>query len=630
MEMRPRATGHFFVAAAALAVLGSIQSGSDVRAQQVRLVGSGESWVYLRGTAEPPGPPGAWTGQIYDDSAWAQGVPPFGAGSDDTVTSLPDMVGRYSCLYVRKSFSLGNPMEVPPAAPASSATRNPAGAVVRKAGLRTAFRPTPARSFESGSFIPLLQPDRPADRQSQSLPVITRLFLTVDYQDGFVAYLNGVEIARRGLGSAGTFVPHDAVASPHASEQEETVEITPFLNILTPGGNVLALQGCNTSLDSPGFTLDARLIATGPVALTRYPYLQRPSPDTVVVVWRTERPSLGGVLWRASHSPFSVLPGRITAETDAGVFHAVALYGLSADTEYTYTVLDNGRPVTTRERFRTLPARGSPRIEFNAVGDSGVTFRSGRVVRSRWIATGAYLGLRLGDMATPDGIESDFETKYFGLYADFLKRAFDLPCIGNHDIKADRGRTYLNNFILPGDYWSGTGRYYAFEAGPALFVSLDDFTSPTGTGSRQLAWLEKTLASSRQPWKFVIIHNGPFSSGSRHGGDPGVQRSMTPVFERYGVDIVFSGHDHDYERSRPLRESGPKGRAVRYVVTGGGGQRLHPLKKPSAWTAFIASVHEFVHVSVDGPCLCLTAIRPDGAILDRDWYCKYPWPPEKR
>jgi len=197
-----------------------------------------------------------------------------------------------------------------------------------------------------------------------------------------------------------------------------------------------------------------------------------------------------------------------------------------------------------------------------------------------------------------------------------------MPAIGNHDSETNDAHQYLESFFLPSDFPGSNERYYAFEAGPALFVSLDVFTSDFGPGSDQRAWLEQTLASSVRPWKFVFMHKGPYSCGSRHGGGQEVRRSMVPLFERYGVDIVFSGHDHDYERSRPILDFGSPGTPVLYVVSGGGGRRLHPWKGNCRTTEVAASTYEFVHVSVDGPCVSLTAVRPDGTTLDADSYCK--------
>src|SRR5206468_10104446 len=115
---------------------------------------------------------------------------------------------------------------------------------------------------------------------------------------------------------------------------------------------------------------------------------------------------------------------------------------------------------------------------------------------------------------------------------------------------------YLDIYSPPEDFDSGTQRYYAFESGPALFVSVAVFGTDYSPGSPQYQWLERTLASSTQPWKFVFMHWGPYSCSIVHGSNMTVREVLAPLFERYGVDIVFSGHDHDYERSHPVQESG--------------------------------------------------------------------------
>ena len=108
----------------------------------------------------------------------------------------------------------------------------------------------------------------------------------------------------------------------------------------------------------------------------------------------------------------------------------------------------------------------------------------------------------------------------------------------------------------------------------------------SGSPEEQEAWLERDLsAAARRPWKVVFLH-GPLYGSSRHGGDEVIRRDLEPVLIRHGVDPVFSGHDHCYERTVPIE-------GVTYVVGGGGGKRLYPAGE-NAWTARSASVHHAV------------------------------------
>jgi len=557
-------------------------------AQHVRLVGDGEEWTFFRGVTEPAGAAGEWQGLHYDDSAWETGVPAFGFSDRDDVTALADMNGRYVSLYARRRFALG------------------------VAPLPDGIVAVPGMAFCPGGGGPL--------------PALDHLWLAVDYDDGFVAYLNGVEIARRGLGQPGSFVPHDALAGNHEAGTMEIVDVSHALGLIEPGENVLALQGHNSSLSSSDFTLAATLYATGPVVVTRYPYLQRPGPDLVTVAWKTEQPSLGAVVLVPASRQRLQTP-RVVWEKVPATFHAVEVAGLPPGTAWAYVVMAGNRPLTGGDLFRTLPAPGTSTIEFNALGDSGEDTGRSRAVRSRWIATGVTLGLRLGDLAYHSGSEQDFEDRYFHVYRDFLSRGFDMTAIGNHESYTNNAQPYLDNLFLPTDVPGGTERYYSFETGPALFVSVDADTSDYSPGSPQGTWLESTLASSTRPWKFVFLHQPPYSCSYTHGSNMGARQALSPLFERYGVDIVFTGHDHGYERSRPVLDYVPDGNPVRYIISGGGGWTVYPWSTACTWTQAAASEEELVKVSVDGPCLSLQAVRPDGSILDAEAYCKSLQPP---
>jgi hypothetical protein len=169
------------------------------------LVKAGAPWKYWKGSSEPAGGALAWTSLGYDDSAWAAGPSGIGYGGGDDATVLPDMKGAYSSVFARQVFD--------------------------------AAEPAALRSLE----------------------------LLIAYDDGFVAYLNGAEVARRNVpGVAGAPVPRDALASAaHAGGRPEAIDITSQRSKLVPGPNVLAIQVFNHELDSDGLTLLPQLGETG-------------------------------------------------------------------------------------------------------------------------------------------------------------------------------------------------------------------------------------------------------------------------------------------------------------------------------------------------------------------------------
>ncbi len=226
--------------------------------------------------------------------------------------------------------------------------------------------------------------------------------------------------------------------------------------------------------------------------------------------------------------------------------------------------------------------------------------------------------LHLGDVIYSKGEASKYDPYFFEPYRDLIDRAPVFPSLGNHDYGTDSGQPYLDAFYLPANNPAGAERYYSFNWGEAHFVALDSM-QPYTPDSAMTQWLATDLAASTAKWKFVFFHHAIYSSGPHGLHDPYVRPmrdALAPLFERYGVDIVFNGHDHDYERSTPRRDYPPDSHAVVYVVSGGGGAGLYPVGS-SAFTAYSAMVHHTVQVQVDGCILSLRAIDTTGAVFDQ-------------
>ncbi len=102
-------------------------------------------------------------------------------------------------------------------------------------------------------------------------------------------------------------------------------------------------------------------------------------------------------------------------------------------------------------------------------------------------------------------------------------------------------------------------------------------------------------------------HWGPYSSGS-HGSNGAMRAAFRPIFERYGVHLVVSGHDHHYERTRPIGN-------ITYIVTGGGGGGTRTVT-PSDWTAFSLDVLHFLYITIEGDSMRVHAIDGTGQEFD--------------
>jgi hypothetical protein len=220
-----------------------------------------------------------------------------------------------------------------------------------------------------------------------------------------------------------------------------------------------------------------------------------------------------------------------------------------------------------------------------------------------------------GDMIYDAGAAADFDPKLFAPYEELLRRLVLWPCLGNHDVRTSRGAPWRAAFWTPANNPADNEGYYSFDQGNAHIVMLDSNTS-LAPGSAQYTFLDTDLAATTRPWKFVAFHHSIYSSGE-HGGDLELREQLVPLFDRHGVDVVFMGHDHQYERTLPLRDYQvvAPGAGTVYVTTGGGGREIRSVDGGTV-TAYAESAFHFTRVDVDGGRLLLQMIREDGAVRD--------------
>jgi 3',5'-cyclic AMP phosphodiesterase CpdA len=255
--------------------------------------------------------------------------------------------------------------------------------------------------------------------------------------------------------------------------------------------------------------------------------------------------------------------------------------------------------------FRTAPSPlANAPVRFVVFGDSGKEGERQAAVRAQLDTVPFDLMLHTGDIVYGDAGLARYERDFFGAYAELLKNVPVFPTIGNHEYQNDRGAPYRQVFALPENGGAdGAERWYSFDWGDVHFVALDT----EQVGDAQSAWLAQDLANNQLPWKVVYLHRPPYSSGY-HGSSPAVRKAFSALFEEHGVQVVFAGHDHDYERTRVIN-------GVTYIVTGGGGHSTRSVGR-SAFTAFSEDVLHFVYGEVKGDTLLLHAIDATGREFD--------------
>jgi len=337
----------------------------------------------------------------------------------------------------------------------------------------------------------------------------------------------------------------------------------------------------------------------------RRPYVQGVTPTSAVVAWMSKEPGAGVV-------KYGTAPELGWAEVDRriGRRHAVAIAGLEPGSTYHYRVDGAGGPSATGT-FRTAPVGENASFSFAVVGDSGGGGKGQLAVAGLLRNLGPDLILHTGDVVYPGGEERHYDQRFFAPYGDLIEKVPVFPVLGNHDVRDGNGAAFLRNFHPPLGSPGSTKRYYSFDWGDAHFVALDSelyYGDEGSSAERQKAFLERDLAVTRKRWKVAFLHRSPYGS-SRHGGDETVRADLEPLFARHGVDLVFAGHDHVYERTVPIK-------GVTYVVSGGGGRRLYPAGQ-GRLTACSRSAHHAVLVRVSGGRLSLGAVGPDGTVFDR-------------
>ena len=247
-------------------------------------------------------------------------------------------------------------------------------------------------------------------------------------------------------------------------------------------------------------------------------------------------------------------------------------------------------------------------IAFGDFGVGGVTQqRFGVAVRRFEAANDADYVVTLGDndyTASATAFHANWQASF-----GWVRRAgiHVAGVLGNHDVTVQGGRYEFDELNMP-------RRYYRRTFGAVELYLLDS----NAVDDEQTAWLERTLARSRAPWRLAVFHHPPFTCGQYGPSAPLVGRWLR-LFERYRVRLVLSGHDHNYQRFAPRH-------GVRYVVHGGGAPtKLYTLTKcpASSPRRLVGRVeHGFLYLVIrparlDGYSMTPTGRRTDHFVIAR-------------
>lgn len=345
--------------------------------------------------------------------------------------------------------------------------------------------------------------------------------------------------------------------------------------------------------------------------LLKEPYLQNVTKTGVTIMWETDRWASAEVQYGEQGNPR--LDSNERDESQIRI-HEVRIEELKPESHYSYKVIsetEGGERIESEVyTFRTAPYRDT---SFRLVvwGDNRTDFRTCEKVAELIAFQNPDIVVNVGDVVTNGNVYAEWGKEYFTPIRHFASSVPSYIAIGNHE----RDSHWFDDFVSQ----PGNEHWFAFTYGNSRFIILDT-NRPYSPNREQYDWLVEELNSdefSNADFRFAFFHHPPYSEqwdSPGYTGESGVRAFLVPLLEEYGVDMVFSGHTHDYERGSNVLENGHE---IYYIITGGGGSALDRVETKD-WDVIQLhrSAYHCVVIDIDGNGLDFESIGLDGEIID--------------
>jgi 3',5'-cyclic AMP phosphodiesterase CpdA len=241
-------------------------------------------------------------------------------------------------------------------------------------------------------------------------------------------------------------------------------------------------------------------------------------------------------------------------------------------------------------------------VRFAVIGDMGtgenVQYETaGQMIRDRLQFPFEFV-ITLGDNLNGGSSTIDYQSKFEQPYKLLLDASVPFyATLGNHDSPNER---FYKPFNMNGQ------QYYTYKKNNVRFFALDsNYMNP-----QQLSWLEKELQNSGSDWKICYFHHGLYSSAGFHGSSTELRLLLEPLFIKHGVQVVFAGHDHVYERVKPQN-------GICYFIEGASGSlRKGDMKKTNLTAVGYDQDLSFMFVEISGDELDFQTISRTGLTVD--------------
>ncbi|EMI17250.1 metallophosphoesterase [Rhodopirellula maiorica SM1] len=364
-----------------------------------------------------------------------------------------------------------------------------------------------------------------------------------------------------------------------------------------------------------------------PLAFLVAPYLQFATHNSIRVLCECNETSEVSVRYGQTDA----FEHTVAATSTDGMLQTAVLENLEAEMGYYYqvTAIDSETQQTIQSEVLSFQTASLPETPyaFAVISDTqGNPEVSGKIGELAWGLRPNFLVIP-GDLVSTGTVKNQWTYQFFASLNPLISRVPFYPVLGNHERNADHYYRYMD--LPPPEY------YYTYRYGNAAFFMLDS-NKEMGPESEQYQWLEKQLSELEQEkesgdsgvvWTFVSFHHPAYSSDENDYGDLWKGKStwgdlrirpMTELFDRFGVDIVWNGHIHSYERTWKIRDKRPHDNSgTIYMITGGGGGHLEqagPIRPPFQNT--VRRGHHFVFVAVNGSELQLKSYDLQGQLFD--------------
>ncbi len=339
-------------------------------------------------------------------------------------------------------------------------------------------------------------------------------------------------------------------------------------------------------------------------AMKKGPYLIYPGNNTeMTVLWQLDAPESHELAWGQ----------------DDGLSDGSATPVMYGQNQYKYTITDLTPGVKYHYQvgeevgsgtFYTAPADDDFNVKFLAYGDTRTYPATHDAVDAAMISTYTSdpdyqtFAILTGDWVSSNS-ESNWTSQFFGhSWSNSMEMRANLPisgCRGNHE-----GSATVYEKYWPYPYESG-GMYWSFDYGPVHMIVIDQYNSYS-TGSAQYNWLVNDLRNTTKEWIFIVLHQPGWSAAGSHGNEGGVQSYIQPLCVAYGVDIVFTGHNHYYSRALV--------NGVHHITTGGAGAGLNtPQSGQDSIVRYDKSNH-FCKIDIQRNILDFVAVRQNSTVIE--------------